>query len=101
MIDSVTKADGAGEVDAGEGVDVSRLFRLDGRGALITGGTPGVGKALAEGVGRAGALGVRPSRKPEACEESEKVLRSAGIEAAGIACHMGSFDDVRALVAAT
>jgi NAD(P)-dependent dehydrogenase (short-subunit alcohol dehydrogenase family) len=38
------------------------------------------------------------SRKPEACAETEVALRGLGIDAAGLACHMGSLDDVGALV---
>jgi NAD(P)-dependent dehydrogenase (short-subunit alcohol dehydrogenase family) len=100
-IDSAGSAGADGvENDAG-GLDVSRLFRLDGRVALVTGGTRGIGRSIAEGFGQAGARVVVASRKADACADTADALRFMGIDAVGIACHMGSLSDVQALVAFT
>jgi len=80
---------------------IPSLFRLDGRTALITGGTRGIGRAIAEGFGAAGARLVVASRKPEACRQTEEELTELGYEVLAVPCHLGSLDDVRALVAAT
>jgi len=82
-------------------IDIDQLFRLDGRTAIITGGTRGIGRAVAEGFGRAGARLVVASRKAEACEATEAELAALGFDVVGVACHMGSLDDVRRLVAVT
>ena len=81
--------------------DNSGLFRLDGRVAVITGGTRGIGRAIAEGVAAAGARAVVASRKADAWRATEDALRQIGFEALGVPCHMGDPDDIRHLISAT
>lgn len=55
-------------------MDTTNLFRLDGRVALVTGGSRGIGKMIAAGFIAQGAKVYISSRKAEACFETAKEL---------------------------
>ena len=78
--------------------DMGNLFDLAGRVAVVTGGTRGLGLAMAHGFARAGAEVVIVSRKPDACEEVAAALRAEGAKAAACACHVGHWDRLDGLV---
>jgi NAD(P)-dependent dehydrogenase (short-subunit alcohol dehydrogenase family) len=77
---------------------VQDLFDLSGRVAVVTGGTRGLGLAMATAFARAGAKVVIVSRKAEACEEVASALRAEGAKAVAFACHVGHWDRVDELV---
>ena len=78
-----------------------RLFDMSGRVVIVTGGTRGIGRALAEGYVSAGAKVVVASRKADACKETEDHLRGLGGDAIGVPTHMGDLDDLAELIRRT
>ena len=78
--------------------DAAHRFDLSGRVAVVTGGTRGLGLAMARGFAQAGAAVVVVSRKPDACDEVAAALRAEGANAAAYACHVGHWDEIDGLV---
>jgi NAD(P)-dependent dehydrogenase (short-subunit alcohol dehydrogenase family) len=79
------------------------LFSLNGRVAIVTGGSRGLGRAMALGLAQAGASVVIASRKREACEAVVDEIKAINQGGRGFAVptRMQEPDDITALVAAT
>lgn len=54
------------------------LFSIDGKVAVVTGGSRGIGRMIAEGYVRAGARVYITARKAQACEETARELSALG-----------------------
>src|SRR5439155_3583861 len=77
-------------------------FQLTERVAIVTGGSRGLGSAIAGGLAEQGATVVLSSRKQEDLDrEAERLNASFPGSAVAIAAHAGREDDLRRLVDAT
>jgi NAD(P)-dependent dehydrogenase (short-subunit alcohol dehydrogenase family) len=74
------------------------MFRLDGKTALVSGASKGIGEAMARGLAEFGAKVVVSSRKQDAVDAVAEELRTDGLEATAIAANMGSIDDIQSLL---
>ena len=76
---------------------VQQLFNLQGKTALVTGGSRGLGLQLAEALGEVGAKILLTSRKLKDLEEAAAHLRARGIEADVVAADCADPADITRL----
>jgi NAD(P)-dependent dehydrogenase (short-subunit alcohol dehydrogenase family) len=80
---------------------IKTKFDLNGKVAVITGSSKGIGKSIAQGLAENGAKVVISSRKQAAVDEVAREFKEAGLEAIGIACHVGDPEQRQSLIAKT
>jgi NAD(P)-dependent dehydrogenase (short-subunit alcohol dehydrogenase family) len=73
--------------------DLLDQFDLTGRTAIVTGGSRGIGRAIAGGFAALGANVVIASRKGDACSAAAEEINAAGGSAVGVAAHLGHLED--------
>ena len=74
------------------------FFDLDGRVAVVTGGSKGIGRAICERMAEAGAKVVVSSRKLDACQEVVEGIRAKGGDAVAVACNVSHIEQLQNLV---
>ncbi len=80
---------------------MSALFDLRSRVAIITGGSIGLGRQMAEGLAEMGANVVLCARKKERCEQAADELRQLGVDVLALGCDVKDPASVKAVVEAT
>ncbi|MEV5409676.1 SDR family oxidoreductase [Thermopolyspora sp. NPDC052614] len=79
-------------------MDISHLFSLQGRTALITGGSRGIGRMIAEGFLAQGVRVYISARKAAACDETAAVLSKLGT-CVSLPADVSTLDGINDLVA--
>ena len=77
---------------------IRELFDLSGKTAIITGGSRGLGKEMAEGLAEAGASLMLCARRAEWLEETIKEFRAKNFNVEGKLCDVSNPDEIQTVV---
>lgn len=77
------------------------LFSLAGRVAIVTGGSTGLGRQMAEGLAEMGASVVLCARKKERCEQAAAELEALGVKTLALGCDVRNADDIQKVIDST
>lgn len=80
---------------------VHKLFDLSGRVAIISGGSIGLGRQMAEALAEMGANLVLCARKKERCEQAAEELQKLGVKTLALGCDVKNPDQVQEVVRET
>ncbi|HXX43962.1 MAG TPA: SDR family oxidoreductase [Candidatus Acidoferrales bacterium] len=87
--------------EAVEAMNVKQLFDLKGRVAIVTGGSIGLGRQMAEGLAEMGVDLVLCARKAERCEQATAELKTLGVRTLALGCDVKRPSDIQEVVNAT
>ncbi|MFA5677875.1 MAG: SDR family oxidoreductase [Pseudomonas sp.] len=76
----------------------TQLFDLDGKIALVTGASRGIGEAIAKLLAQQGAHVIVSSRKVDDCQQVADAIVAAGGKASAMACHIGEMEQITAAI---
>ena len=76
-------------------MNTKKLFDLSGRVAIITGGSIGLGRQMAEGLAEMGANLVLCARKEDRCQQAAEELKQLGVKTLALSCDVKNPDQVR------
>src|SRR6202161_3180650 len=82
-------------------VNVKQLFDLTGRVAIVTGGSIGLGRQMAEGLAEMGANLVLCARNKERCHQAAEELQQLGVKAIALGCDVKNQASVQEMVETT
>jgi len=77
---------------------IKQLFDLSGRVAIVTGGSIGLGRQMAEGLAEAGAKLVLCARNKERCDLAAAELQKAGADVLSLGCDVKKPESIQSVV---